>query len=75
MFKDEEKVKSPCKNICEIDPATKLCRGCLRSIDEIAEWSNFTEADKKMVERAIKKRRLLIESVPEDELPELQYIC
>jgi len=29
---------SPCVGICLMDPATKICRGCLRTIDEIAGW-------------------------------------
>ena len=29
---------SPCIGICSIDPKSNLCRGCLRSSDEIAIW-------------------------------------
>lgn len=35
-------IESPCINICVIDPATRLCKGCLRSIDEITAWTRLT---------------------------------
>jgi len=35
-------IDSPCIKICVIHPATRLCTGCLRSIDEISAWSRMT---------------------------------
>jgi uncharacterized protein len=32
-------VASPCISVCEMDPASQLCRGCYRTLDEIAAWS------------------------------------
>lgn len=32
---------SPCVNICVIHPASRLCTGCLRTIDEISAWSRL----------------------------------
>ena len=29
---------SPCVGICLLEPATRLCRGCLRTVDEIRRW-------------------------------------
>ena len=29
---------SPCIGICMVDPRTRQCRGCLRTVDEIARW-------------------------------------
>jgi predicted Fe-S protein YdhL (DUF1289 family) len=37
---------SPCINICRMDAATGYCEGCLRTIDEIACWSGYTDEDK-----------------------------
>jgi predicted Fe-S protein YdhL (DUF1289 family) len=31
-------VPSPCVAICRIDPASGLCEGCARSLDEISDW-------------------------------------
>ncbi|AGI68816.1 hypothetical protein DUF1289 [Octadecabacter antarcticus 307] len=35
-------IDSPCIKICVIHPETRLCTGCLRSIDEIGAWSQLT---------------------------------
>ena len=35
-------IESPCIKICVIEPASRLCTGCLRSIDEIGAWSRMT---------------------------------
>ncbi|SLN17352.1 DUF1289 domain-containing protein [Pseudooctadecabacter jejudonensis] len=35
-------IESPCIKICVIHPETRLCTGCLRSIDEIGGWSQMT---------------------------------
>ncbi len=37
---------SPCIGVCIVDPATRRCRGCLRSIDEIATWYRANAAEK-----------------------------
>lgn len=38
---------SPCINICVIDPASRLCKGCLRTIDEITAWSRLSDAQRR----------------------------
>jgi predicted Fe-S protein YdhL (DUF1289 family) len=35
-------IESPCIKICVIHPESRLCTGCLRSIDEIGAWSRMT---------------------------------
>ncbi len=35
-------VESPCVKICVIHPQSRLCTGCLRTIDEIGAWSRMT---------------------------------
>ena len=35
-------IESPCIKICVIEPTSRLCTGCLRSIDEITAWSQMT---------------------------------
>ncbi|MFC0399625.1 DUF1289 domain-containing protein [Paraburkholderia rhizosphaerae] len=49
-------VPSPCINICRMDEATGWCDGCLRTIDEIANWSLFDEATKRAVWDALETR-------------------
>lgn len=40
---------SPCIQVCNIDPASSLCQGCGRTLDEIACWGSMTEAEKTLV--------------------------
>ena len=49
-------VPSPCISVCRMDPASGLCEGCLRTIEEIAAWSGTDDATKRSVWRAIELR-------------------
>jgi hypothetical protein len=49
-------VPSPCIKVCQIAPETGLCRGCLRTLDEIARWSRASEDDKRAVWAEIRRR-------------------
>jgi len=40
---------SPCVGVCKMDPATDLCQGCGRTLDEIAGWTAFSTAEKSAV--------------------------
>lgn len=42
-------IDSPCIKICVIEPKSRLCTGCLRSIDEIGAWSRMTPEARKAV--------------------------
>ncbi|TBN39435.1 DUF1289 domain-containing protein [Paracoccus subflavus] len=35
-------IRSPCIKVCAIDPASGLCAGCWRTLDEIADWASLT---------------------------------
>ncbi|MBP1805570.1 DUF1289 domain-containing protein [Rubellimicrobium aerolatum] len=37
-----EEPQSPCRKVCVIHPDSGLCVGCLRTRDEIADWSLMT---------------------------------
>ncbi|SOH92408.1 hypothetical protein SAMN06273572_101253 [Monaibacterium marinum] len=37
-----DEIESPCIKLCVIDPATRHCMGCHRTIDEIGDWSRMT---------------------------------
>jgi uncharacterized protein len=53
----ESSVPSPCVSICTMDPTTGLCSGCLRTIDEIAGWSRYSNSEKRAVWQLIAARR------------------
>ncbi len=41
-----------------MDPQTGLCRGCLRTIDEVAGWMDYSPAEKLEVLERLDERRL-----------------
>ena len=43
--------------ICLVDPTTRQCRGCLRTIDEIARWYEASAAEKRAILVALEARR------------------
>ena len=50
-------VASPCVNVCVMDEARGLCRGCYRTLDEIARWSVMQDAEKRRVIARIEARK------------------
>lgn len=52
--------ESPCIKICVIHPETRLCTGCLRSIDEIGAWSIMSPEARRMVMDTLPDRANLI---------------
>ena len=57
-------VPSPCIDICRMDAASGLCEGCLRTLDEIAAWSQLSDAAKSEVWAALALRRQAQGSIP-----------
>ncbi|RCW88134.1 DUF1289 domain-containing protein [Paracoccus lutimaris] len=49
---------SPCIGTCRIEPASRLCAGCLRNLDEIAQWRSMTTAERQAVNAALPARKL-----------------
>lgn len=47
---------SPCISVCSMSPDSGLCKGCLRTIDEIAAWSRSSSTDRRRVWAAIGQR-------------------
>lgn len=48
---------SPCIGVCQMDPVSELCRGCWRTIDEIASWSALDRDGRLAVIRRLRERR------------------
>ena len=57
MNEDEAPIASPCTKICVMDPGSGCCIGCLRTLDEIARWSEMTNDERREVLAAIESRR------------------
>lgn len=52
---------SPCLGICLMDPRTRQCRGCLRTIEEIACWYEASPAEKRALLVLLAARRAAAE--------------
>lgn len=50
-------VRSPCVKVCEMDAATRLCRGCCRTQDERDWWVAYTDVQQREVLRRCEQRR------------------
>ena len=47
---------SPCISVCTMESRTGLCRGCLRTLDEIGAWSTLDDEGKRAVWARIEQR-------------------
>jgi len=53
-------IESPCVKVCVIQPQSRLCVGCLRTIDEIGSWSRMTADERRGVMAALPDRAPLL---------------
>lgn len=50
-------MESPCINICILDEDHGLCRGCLRTLDEIGDWGRYSAAERTRIMASLATRR------------------
>ena len=53
-------VKSPCVEVCRMDPAKDVCAGCWRTLDEIARWRDMSDTERATVLEAVAARRSMV---------------
>jgi predicted Fe-S protein YdhL (DUF1289 family) len=53
----DPEVPSPCISVCQMDPATQLCSGCYRTLEEIAAWSTLDDPQRLVVWERIEARQ------------------
>jgi len=63
-------MKSPCINVCTMDPERGVCLGCCRTLDEIAAWGAMPDADQARILAQLPERRVRL-NVPEVPVPPL----
>lgn len=49
-------IESPCNKVCVMNEATGLCRGCYRTLDEIARWGTMSDAEQRDVVEKLAER-------------------
>lgn len=53
-------IPSPCQNVCQMNPQTGYCIGCLRTLDEIADWLEMNDAQKRLLLARLDARRKVV---------------
>lgn len=51
-------IPSPCISICSIDEQTGFCKGCKRTVAEVAMWLYLSDEQKAGVIKELKERKL-----------------
>jgi predicted Fe-S protein YdhL (DUF1289 family) len=49
-------IETPCIKVCVIAPASGLCYGCGRSLDEIARWGSMSADERRRIMEGLKSR-------------------
>jgi uncharacterized protein len=49
-------IQTPCTQVCTVDAVSRLCVGCGRTLDEIAQWSALTEGERARVMAELPRR-------------------
>ncbi|MFT4710480.1 MAG: putative Fe-S protein YdhL (DUF1289 family) [Bacteroidia bacterium] len=57
----QPKVESGCTGVCELDMATQLCKGCMRTISEIGNWRHMSPDQKAAVVAGAEARKAAAE--------------
>jgi predicted Fe-S protein YdhL (DUF1289 family) len=50
-------VSSPCVDVCQLDYAAQVCRGCFRTLNEIAAWGYANEDERRRILDNIEERK------------------
>ena len=49
-------IETPCIKVCVVDPASELCRGCGRTLDEIGVWPSLLNAERRAIMATLPRR-------------------
>ena len=50
-------METPCIDVCVIDREHGLCRGCRRTLDEIAGWAGYAASERRRIMTELPMRR------------------
>lgn len=63
-------IKTPCINVCVVDPASSLCVGCGRSLQEIGSWISMSPERRLSVIRSLPARLKALRARGVDQVPD-----
>ena len=47
---------SPCTKLCAIDPDTRLCASCGRTLPEIGQWASYSDHERQRIMAELPER-------------------
>ena len=50
-------IRTPCVKVCVVDGESGLCLGCYRTLQEVASWARFTDAERDRLMAELPTRR------------------
>ena len=57
-------IETPCIKICTLDVVSKACLGCGRTLDEIANWTRLSAAERGRIMAELPARTALTRPAP-----------
>ncbi len=44
-----DEIRSPCVKVCVIHPEARICAGCMRTVEEIRDWSRMSSEERERI--------------------------
>lgn len=55
---EDDRVASPCVGVCRMDTERGWCRGCFRTLEEIARWAAADDTERlRILDRVVGRRQ------------------
>ena len=61
-------IETPCIKTCVVDPASRLCVGCGRTLAEIGGWIGFTPQERRQIMAELPERLAKLAAARNDRL-------
>lgn len=49
-------IKTPCVQVCFVDPKAQLCVGCFRTMEELGRWTRYSDDEREAVMAVLPER-------------------
>lgn len=50
-------IKTPCVQVCFVDPAAGVCVGCFRTMEELGRWTKYSDGEREAILAALPQRQ------------------
>ncbi len=55
-------IESPCVEVCQLRKGENVCKGCFRTLEEIARWTGMTSKQRRQIMKELPMRKTAAES-------------